>query len=124
MKVRIFNDNTLVDPWNESFKGTMLTIPPEGLVMNREEAVEFKSQFFSPVYGANRVQDPLSMKMIRISKEKIAEQKPVSSPTVKLCQACGYEALTDVELSDHIISNHSEQMIDDKAKKKMLAAKL
>jgi hypothetical protein len=116
-KVRVYNDN--VFDHVEKFKGTMLKIPTKGFIeMDREDAVQFKSQFRAPIYDKGGIQTRESMKMIRL--EKMGAEEVKQEPEF-VCQKCGFQAKSQAGLAAHIRANHVESMIDDDAKKELQA---
>jgi len=110
-KVRVYNDN--VFDHEEKFRGDIVKIPAKGFVeMEREDAVLFKSQFTSPKFGGDGVQEMESYKMIRLAPiENQAPDVPVNSDHI--CMVCGFEAKSKSGLLAHARAQHKEQMIDD-----------
>lgn len=108
--VNVINDNK--HTFTQEWKSVKYAIEPgKSIVMDETEAHEFLGAF-SPVYrDADGQFDPRSFKMLRIEKMKVAAPKPEVSSEFK-CQACGYSATSKADLDDHILANHSEQLVD------------
>jgi hypothetical protein len=123
--VRVYNDN-VVDH-KESYKGEDINIPAGGfIVMDRDEAVQFKSKFFPPKFDKGGQQEITSMKRIRLAAIPKEEQKDSAKPAPEdaeehRCMACGFTAKSGAGLKSHIRSNHGEIMVDDDAKKELMA---
>jgi hypothetical protein len=119
--VRVHNDNVVEHV--EMYKGTQIRIPAGGYVeMERAEAVQFKSQFRTPVRDKARIQTPESKKILRLEliingAEKAAA--PKAEKDKHICHKCGFEAQNKAGLSAHIRANHLESMVDDDARKEL-----
>jgi hypothetical protein len=116
--VRVWNDNKFDHV--EKYKGDTIKIKSgEFVVMDREEAVQFKSNFYTPKYHANGVQTQESKKMIRLERIDGA----VAAPALETfnCMACGFKAKSNAALTQHIAHKHKDIMVDDDAKKELEA---
>jgi hypothetical protein len=109
MQVKVWNDN--VYPFSQVFKGDKLTIPAGSfLMMDLEEAVEFKSSFSPIVLDADESPLPSSYKMIRIER---GSSDPVVPNADLICHANGKRVASKAEL-DKEIEAHVDMMVDDK----------
>ena len=122
--VRVYNDNIV--PHKEHYKGQDLVIEPKGFIeMDRDEAVQFKSQFFPPKFNKGGQQEIDSMKMIRLApipaKQKESAPQSQQAEETHTCMACGFEAKSGAGLKSHIRNNHADLMVDDDAKKELMA---
>jgi len=119
--------NTLVKVWNdnslehiETFKGQEIKIPAHGYVtMNRHEAVEFKSQFKSPVFLKGGVPDPAHKKMIRVEPINDDKIEETQAPDDFDCQKCGFVAKSAAGLKSHIRANHLQSVADSELRKEL-----
>jgi len=65
--VRVWNDN--VHPFRQTFKGEEIAIPPRSFIMmDREEAIQFKGTFSPIERDGGGVPLPTSYKMIRVER--------------------------------------------------------
>lgn len=95
--VKVWNDN--IYPHTETFKGEVITIPPgEHIVMEWEEAIEFKGQFTGMKLLGNDTPDPRGFKKIRVDRpsEPIFKEAPLVNP------ATGEKFLTKAELEESL----------------------
>ena len=114
-KVRVHNLNQF--DHTEKFRGDVITIKAgEFIIMEREDAVLFKSAFTPPVKDKGGLQKPESFKMIKLEIIDENEEPAAAGPKDHVCQACGFKAMSAAGLKSHIRSNHVEQMIDDDAR--------
>jgi hypothetical protein len=90
---QVWNDN--VHPHTETFKGTVVTIPPKSFVeMDYDEAVEFKCQFTPIKTDGEKNPLPESFKMIRVVPlDKVKTDVPL------VCHATGKVAANAAELA-------------------------
>lgn len=117
-RVRVYNDNKVEHV--EVYKGTTIRIPAGGFVeMDRDEAVQFKSQFRTPVYDKGKQQKPESMKVLRLAAIVNGAEKAKPAAEKHVCMKCGFEAQNKAGLSAHIRANHIESMVDEDAKKEL-----
>lgn len=118
-KVRVYNDNKFTH--TEKFMGDEIRIAPgEYLEMIRDEAVMFKSQFYPPKFGGDGVQLAESYKMIRIA-EIDGSEKPKPKREEHRCHVCREVFKSNAGLMSHIRHNHADSMIDEDARKELLA---
>ena len=120
-------NNTTVKVWNnniydheEKFKGQDILIPSGGfIVMNKFEAVEFKSQFKQPIFLKGGVPDPKSFKKITIELNDDTINKTNTKAPPHTCQNCGFGAKSTAGLKAHVRANHLQTM-EDKAEREEL----
>lgn len=126
-EVKVWNKNTF--PHEEKFKGTEILIPAGGFVkMDYDEAILFKGQFFSPVFGKDQVQKKESYKWIEIDaddrneiiKSRSNDSGESETEKVFVCQACSKEFRTKNGLLKHIKDKHQSIMADKDAKDELL----
>jgi hypothetical protein len=120
--VKVWNKNIL--DYEENFKGNVIKIPAnEYITMERAEAVEFKGKFRQPVYNKGGVQEIHSMKKIVLEPIE-AKTVEIEEPLVTAkhtCMKCGFEAKNSTGLSAHIRASHLADMVDDDARKELIA---
>lgn len=122
MKVKVYTDNPHVKVWKETFKGETIEIKyGEPIEMEFYEAHEFRGQFYPQIIRADRTQDPVSFKMIRV--EKPAEGEVDDGVEVFQCNACKKVFTTDTLLTKHGESVHGDKMVIDPALDREIAAK-
>lgn len=119
-QVEVFNDNKYTH--KEMFKGREITIPAGGVVvMEEDDAIDFKGQFSEIRVDGTGKQDPRSFKMIRIGKvvDAAEAKSAIAKQDLELtCQKCGYVALTKKMLEEHIDTNHLEDLEDQEMAEK------
>lgn len=103
MKARVFNRHSLGFTHEEMFKGNMIKIPANTYVlMDYEDAVDFKGQFFNPKVKPTGEPDPAGWKMIEIVP--ITGNEPELKKYV--CQLDGREFNTEAELNAYTKANY------------------
>jgi hypothetical protein len=104
--VRVYNDNKVKHV--EKFKGDMIEIPAgEFLEMQRDEAVQFKSQFFPPIFDKAKNQTLESMKCIRLAPLSGELEAKPEEPKHN-CMKCGQDFKSLAGLNSHIRAKHAE----------------
>ena len=117
-EVKVWNKNTF--DHEEKFKGQVIKIPANSfIVMDRHEAVEFKSQFKQPVFLKGGVPDKEHLKMIVL--ETIDDTIKEEPKNDLVCQKCGFEASSAAGLKAHIRAKHLQAMEDADARKELIA---
>lgn len=117
-KVRVYNDNKVEHV--EVYKGETIRIAPGSYhEMDRDEAVQFKSQFRTPVFDKGKQQKPESKKVLRIEAIVNGAEKQKPAADKYICMKCGFEAQNKAGLSAHIRANHIDSMVDEDAKKEL-----
>lgn len=100
MQVRVWNDNVHV--FQQKFRDAIIRIPPKKYVlMDREEAILFKSKFWPPVLGGDDVPKPESYKMLRIERLDSAEAAKEQAKKF-ICHVDGQAFETEAELKAHV----------------------
>ena len=110
-KVKVWNDNE--HPFHQNFKGYDVDIPAhKHIMMEYGEAILFRGAYMPIQYDAMGSPTPQSYKMIRV---EVPDKEPPRQQRIELlCQACGYEGLSQWDLEGHIKANHGQiQMKDD-----------
>lgn len=116
--VKVWNKN--VFDHEEKFKGDVIKIPAGGFIkMDRNEAVEFKSQFKQPVFLKGGVPDKEHLKMIVL--EPIDDTIEEVTKDTFLCQKCGFEAGSNAGLKAHIRAKHLQSMENADARKELIS---
>lgn len=118
-KFKVWNDND--HPHTEMFKGDKITIlPKKYVVMQEDDAVMFRGQFYPPVLDGDGQALPTSYKKIRIElHDDGAVVEEVSEPK-HICQACKYEADSAKDLLEHVNVTHKDALIvDEEAEKEI-----
>ena len=111
MKVRVYNDGKLQH--KEAFKGSMITIPPDGYVeMHRDDAVQFLGQFYPMRRGGDGVQLEETFKKLRIEQIK-GLKKTAKAKASLICPVCGFEAESQAGLDAHMKSKHSHLQVKE-----------
>lgn len=116
-KVRVYNDN--IYEHRERFRGDLKIIPAgEYIEMDRDDAVQFKSQFMPIVKGRGGVDDPKGFKKLRIefSPGPQVEDHLAKMESELSCQACDFVAQNKAGLAAHIRAKHAHQMVDSDAR--------
>lgn len=121
MKVQVVNDN--VHPYSEKFRGKEIFIKPHGSIeMDYNEAHVFLGTMPPNIeVDAGGTQKPTSYKMLRIVP--LGADKPAEPTKTFKCMADGKEFRSQAELDAYIAENHTEAMIDEDAKEKVVAKK-
>lgn len=120
MKVQVVNDN--VHPYREKFRGQEIFIAPKGSIeMDMNEAHLFLGTMPPNIeVDGSGIQKPTSYKMLRIEMGGAKAPAPVSKFK---CMADGKEFNSQAELDAYIAENHTETMVDEDAKEKVVAKK-
>lgn len=118
-KVEVWNDNKF--PHKEVFKGDTIAIPAGGkIVMEEDDAIDFRGQYFQIVKDGADVQTPQSYKKIRIGRKLTNEDLASEAVALDLvCQKCGYKATSKTDLDEHIKANHLEDLEDQELAEKI-----
>ena len=98
----------------EDFKGDKIEIPAGSfIVMDYEDAVQFKSQYFAMKFDAMEQQDPRSFKCIKL--EPILEPEEIKSveKVVYVCNLDGKKFETAEALNAHISANYADKVVVD-----------
>lgn len=115
-KVRLWNDNKL--DHRELYKGDQLHIPAgKFIVMEEEDAIQFRGQWFPVVRDADGQALPQSYKMLRMEKIQLDEAapKPEGKESALTCQACKYKADSDADLKEHLGTHKDALLVDEEA---------
>lgn len=118
MKVQVVNDND--HPYREKFRGKEIVIPAKGSIeMDYNEAHIFLGTMPSNIeVDGNGIQKATSYKRLSILT---GNEAPTASSKKFKCMADGREFASQAELDAYIAENHVEAMVDEDAKKKVVA---
>lgn len=125
MNVKIWNKNSITH--REKYKGVWIEIPPgKAIEMDYHDAIDFKGQFFNPVFTKGGTQTIESMKYLVIDqddmKRALDELNSASedkSNRVFVCMKCSKEFKSKKALSKHVKEMHSEDLVDDKTREEL-----
>lgn len=119
---RVYNEHTQGLTFRQVFKEKEIIIPAgQFVLMDYEEAVEFKSAYFPMTVDAQGEPDPRSWKMISIKPH--SEESAVPEITKKyVCPVDGREFQTQTELDAYQMANFShlnvkDEMLDNQIEK-------
>lgn len=113
--VKVWNDNKL--DFTQEFKGKKVVVPAgEYVEMDWDDAIEFKSEYYPPVFDGTGVQKPESYKMIRI-EGKLRDPEA----TDWVCAACGDKLASEDDLDAHIDRFHLDELEDEEVAQKRKA---
>jgi hypothetical protein len=124
-QVKVWNDN--VHPYSEVFKGDKLHIPAKSFIkMDREEAIQFRGTYNSPVRDADGNDLPEGFKMIRIeplsAEDLLAPEAQVKVDEL-VCLACAYKATNKTDLAEHTKTHAGQLVVDEDAEAELKARK-
>ena len=121
MLVKVVNDN--VHPYKERFRDQEIYIQPKGSIeMDINDAHLFLGTMPPNIeVDANGIQKPTSYKMLRI--ERPGDAKPVETTKKFICMKDGKEFPTQSALDKHIEDNYAEEILDEDARKEVVARK-
>ncbi len=100
----------------EKFKDQLIEIPAGGFVlMDYEEAVQFRGQYFPMKKNPQGAPDPASFKCIYL--EPLESELTKSEPTIKefVCHFDGAKFPTQASLDNYIKQNYADQAFKDEA---------
>jgi len=120
MLVKVVNDN--VYPYREKFKGQEIYIgPKEFVTMDINDAHMFMGTMPSNIeVDGSGIQKPTSYKMLRIERTGVTMETKVKA---NVCMACNKDLQTKSGLEAHIAEEHTESMVDEDAREKVVAKK-
>ncbi|MBF8253261.1 MAG: hypothetical protein HW379_1603 [Actinobacteria bacterium] len=106
----------------EFFKGDKIEIPAgQFIVMDYEDATNFKSQYFPMKFDAMEQPDPTGFKCLKLEPilDESVEEKTVEK-VIYVCNLDGKKFETAEALNAHISSNYSDRIVvDEVAEKEM-----
>lgn len=98
----------------EKFRDDMLVIKPgEYVLMDYEDAVMFKGQYFPMVMNAQGVQDPASYKMIKIEALHAEIEPDLAPEKIYVCHVDGKEFMSKILLEEYVKENYSHLIAVD-----------
>lgn len=124
-KWRVYNIHKDGFTHKEKFKGDDIVIPAgEFVLMDYEDAVQFKGQYFPIVINAQGVQDPKSYKMLKIEAGPEAKLDEIDNKQrIYICHVDGKEFSDKASLDEYMKTNFSHLLIKDEALDKEIEAK-
>lgn len=122
-KWRVYNKHPLGYTHKEMFKGDMVEIKAnEYVLMDYEDAVQFRGQYFPMLMTADDQPDPKGFKVIKIEPDDEAKEEVVELPVSQqfICQFDGKKFETQTQLDNYIQKNHSDKIFKDEMLEKEL----
>lgn len=122
MMVKIWNKNSIVH--REKYKGVWIEIPPgKAIEMDYHDAIDFKGQFFNPVFSKGGQQTIESMKYLVIDPEdnkraldELNQASEEKSSRVFVCMRCNKEFKSKKALAKHVKDMHVDELVDEKTR--------
>lgn len=113
-KWRVYNRHPSGLTHIEKFKGNVVEIPAGGYVlMDYEEAVQFKGQYFPMLKDAQGAPDPKGFKVIHLEPNEKGENKPEVKEFV--CHFDGAKFPTQALLDNYLTKNYADHTFKDEA---------
>jgi hypothetical protein len=110
-KFKVWNDNSYAH--KETFKGDVIDIKAgKYVLMEEDDAIMFRGQFFAPVLDGDGQPKPESYKKIRLELFEASEAIDHKADA-HVCQACKYKAVSEKDLSEHIEVTHKDSVLVD-----------
>jgi len=113
---KVWNDN--VYPYKEKFKDELVVIQPKQfIVMNEDDAFQFKGTFCAPRLDADGAHKAEGFKMIRLEKVEGSEALDAPKFSDHVCMACNYKGDNETDLKEHTKAAHAEltNVVDEEA---------
>lgn len=111
-KWRVYNRHSHGMTHKEKFKDDMIEIKPgEFVVMDYEDAVQFKGQFFPMKRKPSGAEDPAGFKMIEIVPHE--HEEPVKDVARYVCHVDGKEFNSQKELDLYVKENFEDRIFKD-----------
>lgn len=112
-KWRVYNRHPEGMTHREKYKEQMITIPAGGFVlMDYEDAVQFRGQYFPMKKNAQGAPDPASFKVIHLEPDN-AEVK--AAPVEFICHFDGRKFPTQSALDQYLTENYADKTFKDEA---------
>lgn len=123
-QVKVWNDNAY--DYTEVYREKTIMIPAKSFIMMEEdEAHDFKCSFSTITRNADGVPEKKSYKMIRIGDSPTTGSTTKSALKDSVCHACNQDLITKKALEAHVKAEHSHLLAkDEKAEKAMAERKL
>jgi hypothetical protein len=122
MQVRVWNDN--VHAYQEKFKGELIQIPSKSfIVMDEDDAYNFKGTFAPPVLNTDGVHMPEGFKMIRVEHLPKEQLEAIPKTPEHQCMACKYKASGSEDLKEHEKTHESSRIVDEQAEREIQSRK-
>lgn len=123
--VKVYNRNSITH--KELFKGDEIVIQPgKYIMMDFNDAVDFRGQFIAPRFNKGGQQLVESMKIIEIDKEdykraldEINNRGEEKSKKTFVCFKCGKEYISKKALLTHVKNSHSDELVDDETREEL-----
>ena len=98
----------------EMFRGDLIEIPAGGYVlMDYEDAIQFKSQYYPMKINAMDEPDPSGFKCIKIESDGIEEVVKTPEKTVYVCHFDKKTFSTLEALEAHVNTNYADKLVKD-----------
>jgi hypothetical protein len=123
--VRVWNRNSVVH--KETFKGDEIVIQPgKFIMMDFNEANDFRGQFFTPKFNKGGAQTIDSMKYIEIDKndykaalDELNSRGEDRAKKTYVCMKCNKEFSSKRALLTHVKNTHSDELADDETREEL-----
>lgn len=124
-KWRVYNDHPMGYTHKEKFKGDDIEIKAgEFILMDYEDAIQFKSQFFPIRLNAQNVQDPVSYKVLRVVADSNNQSStPINENKIYVSPVDGKEFTSKEELEKYLEANFSHLRVKDEAAEETIKSK-
>lgn len=124
-KWRVYNTHPMGYTHKEMFKGNMLEIPAgQFVLMDYEDAVQFRGQFFPIKLRGDNTQDPISFKCIKIEADgdlKLAKEDLAKEATkIYVCHLDGKEFSSKDELEKYVSEKYADRVFVDEGLEEQL----
>jgi hypothetical protein len=110
-KMRVYNDN--VHPYQETFKGDLVKIPPKGFVlMEEDDAILFRGTYAPITTDGDGQPLPTSYKMIRLVRDSEATETEARTAPRFVDPVTGKQAETQAEY-EAMLAEHKDRLVVD-----------
>ncbi len=115
-KWRVYNAHPMGYTHEEMFKGEKIVIKAgEFVLMDYEDAVQFRGQYFPMITNPQGVQDPKSYKVIKIEAGPEAKEEEKTESKVYVCHVDGKEFTDKKLLEEYMKANFSHLLVKDES---------
>lgn len=117
---RVWNMHPEGKTHKESFRGDMIEIPAgKYVLMDYEDAYQFKGQYFPMKFNGDGFQEPSSFKVLKLEPH---DGSSVSVPTKFVCQMDGKVFESQAALDSYTRMNFADKTFKDDALEETLAS--
>ncbi len=114
MKYEVWNKHPNGLTHREKFRGDDIVIKANDFVlMDYEDAVQFKGQYYRYALDGMGQQDPVTYKCIHLVPHKGTSEKAPEAPKEFVCNMDGKKFLSQAELDKYIEANFKEVIFKD-----------